>query len=59
MSLALAVHAYKNLLDTTPIEFVSQIETEQRPLMPSQNYKHSFKTAHGGMTEEDFKWLMK
>jgi hypothetical protein len=59
MSLALAVHAYKNLLDTTPLEFVSKIEKEQRPLMPSQNYKHSFKTAYGGMTEEDFKWLMK
>ena len=59
MSLALAVHAYKNLLDTTPLEYVSTLEKERKPLMPSKNYKHSFKTAYGGMTEEDFKWLMK
>ena len=59
MSLALAVHAYKNLLDTTHIEFVSKLEKEHKPLAPSQNWKHSFKTAYGGMSEEDFKWLMK
>jgi len=58
MSLALAVHAYKNLLDSTPLEFVSRVEKTDRPLMPSKNYKHSFKTANGEMTEEDFKWLM-
>jgi hypothetical protein len=59
MSLALAVHAYKNLLDSTPLEFVSRLEKNEKPLMPSKNYKHSYKTAYGGMAEEDFKWLMK
>ena len=59
MSLALAVHAYKNLLDTTPLEYISSTEKEQKPIMPSKNYKHSFKTAHGELAEEDFKWLMK
>lgn len=59
MSLALAVHAYKNLLDTTPIEFVSRLEKDQKPMMPTKNYKHTFKTSYGAMTEEDFKWLMK
>jgi len=59
MSLALAVHAYKNLLDSTPLEFVSRREINDKPLMPSKHYKHTYKTAHGGMAEEDFKWLMK
>jgi len=59
MSLALAVHAYKNLLDTIPVEFVSNLEKQNTPAMPSKNYKHSLTTSHGQMAEEDYTWLMK
>lgn len=59
MSMALAVHVYKSLIDTTPMEFVSRSNKEDGPAMPSKNYKHTFKTAQGTISEEDFKWLMK
>jgi len=59
ISLALAVHAYKNLLDTTPVEFVSNMEKQNTPAMPSKSYKHRITTSHGQMTEEDYTWLMK
>jgi hypothetical protein len=59
MSLALAVHAYKFLMDTTPVEFLSSDRTEEKPLEPSMNYKHSFKTSYGGVSKEDFTWLTK
>mgnify|MGYP004450807371 FL=1 len=59
MSLALAVHGYKHLLDTTPIEFVSKIPHKDTPLMPSRNYKANLKDAFGRMTKEDYTWLMK
>ena len=59
MSLALAVHAYKNLMDTTPLEFVTRLHNQDRPAMPSTNYKIKIKTPAGTMTEEDYKWLMK
>ena len=59
MSLALAVHAYKNLMDTTPLEFVTRLPNQDRPAMPSTNYKIKIKTPAGTMTEEDYKWLMK
>ena len=59
MSLALAITAYKNLIDTTQIDFVSKIEKKEAPPMPSKHYKHKLKTAHGGMSEEDYRWIMK
>jgi hypothetical protein len=59
MSLALAVHGYKHLLDTTPIEFVSKIPHKDTPLMPSRTYKANLKDAFGRMTKEDYTWLMK
>ncbi len=60
MSLALAVHSYKNLLDSTPVEFDSKLNKDEAPpLPPSKMYKHRFKTEFGGVTEEDYKWLMK
>ena len=60
MSLALAVHSYKNLLDSTPVEFDSKLNRDEAPpLPPSKMYKHRFKTEFGGVTEEDYKWLMK
>jgi len=59
MSLALAVHGYKHLLDTTPIEFVSKIPHKDTPLMPSRNYKANLKDAFGRMTKEDYTWLIK
>jgi hypothetical protein len=59
MSLALAITAYKNLIDTSPIDFVSKIEKQERPPMPSKHYKHKVKTSYGGMSEEDYRWIMK
>ena len=59
MSLALAVHAYKHLIETTPLEFVSKIPHMDTPAMPSKDYKIKVKTQSGMMTEEDYKWLMK
>ena len=60
MSLALAVHSYKNLLDSTPVEFDSKLNKDEAPpLPPSKMYKHRFKTEFGGVTEEDYKWLTK
>jgi hypothetical protein len=60
MSLALAVHSYKNLLDSTPVEFDSRLNKDEAPpLPPSKMYKHQFKTEFGGVAEEDYKWLTK
>jgi len=60
MSLALAVHSYKNLLDSTPVEFDSRLNKDEAPpLPPSKMYKHRFKTEFGGVAEEDYKWLTK
>jgi len=59
MSLALAIHGYKNLLDTTPIEHVAKIPHMEAPPMPSKSWKFRLNTATGEMTEEDLRWLMK
>ena len=59
MSLALAITAYKNLIDTTPMEFVSKLEKREAPPMPSKHYKHKLNTAFGGVSEEDYRWIMK
>jgi len=61
MSLALAVHAYKHLIDTNTIEFVSKIPHKDAPPMPSTNrtWKVKIKDNNGQMTEEDYRWLMK
>ena len=60
MSLALAVHSYKNLLDSTPVEFESRLNKDEAPpLPPSKMYKHRFKTEFGGIAEEDYRWLTK
>ena len=61
MSLALAVHAYKHLIDTNTIEFVSKIPHKDSPPMPSTNRtcKVKIKDNNGRMTEEDYRWLMK
>ena len=60
MSLALAVHSYKNLLDSTPVEFDTRLNKDEAPpLPPSKMYKHRFKTEFGAVAEEDYKWLTK
>jgi len=59
MSLALAVTAYKNLIDTSPIDFVSRIAKMEAPAMPSKHYKHKLRTSSGAMSEEDYRWIMK
>jgi hypothetical protein len=58
MSLALAIHGYKNIIDTTPIEHVSKIPHKEAPPMPSKHMQADVKS-YGGMTKEDLKWLMK
>lgn len=59
MSLALAVYGYKYLLDTIPVEFVSNTGDVKAPAMPTKTYKLGLKTSFGQMTEEDYTWLMK
>jgi len=59
MSLALAVHGYKNLIETTFIDYVSKIPHKDVPPMPSKVYKVPVKTMSGAVTEEDYKWLMR
>ena len=59
MSLALAVHVFKNLLDSTPLEFASRLDKEDKMLVPSRQFKHKLKTSTGQISEEDYKWLMK
>jgi hypothetical protein len=59
MSLALAITAYKNLIDTSPIDFVSKIDKHDKLAMPSKSYKYKAKTAYGGLSEEDYRWIMK
>lgn len=53
MSLALAVHGYKNLLDTLPREYLkSNVEVTNTLPMPSRGKSPK-------ISEEDYKWLMK
>lgn len=59
MSLALAVTAYKDLIDTSPIDFVSRVDKMEAPAMPSKHYKARIKTSFGEMSEEDYRWIMK
>jgi hypothetical protein len=59
MSLALAVHGYKNVLDTTTIEHIAKIPHREAPPMPSKNWKFKLKTIGGEIEEEDLRWLMK
>jgi hypothetical protein len=60
MSLALGVHAYKNLMDTTPMDFTTKsAKFDQKPPSPTKTYKAGIKDAFGKMTEEEYKWLIK
>ena len=59
MSLALAVHCYKNLIEEGNIDFVSKIPHLDTPMAPSKSYKAAIKTAHGAISQEDYKWLIK
>ena len=59
MSLALAVHAFRDLLENTHIESVSKLTKNNEPLMMSKANKAFIKTSTGQMTEEDYRWLMK
>lgn len=59
MSLALAVHCYRNLLDSTPLEFISNNENlEQKPLPLSRSTEVTLTTAGGQIKKEDYRWLM-
>ena len=55
MSLALASFAAKELLETTPIEFENQ-RIETKPLLP--DISKARVPSHGGVVEEDIKWLI-
>jgi hypothetical protein len=59
MSLALAVHAYRNLLDTTPMEFISNRAELERAPLPVSKYTATIKTAGGMISTEDYRWLIK
>jgi len=60
MSLALAAHCCKNLLDSSPVGFETTLNKEEAlPLPPSKQYKHRFKTPAGTIAEEDYRWLIK
>ena len=60
MSLALSVHAYKNLLDTTPMELMGTRPVPgEAPLPVTNSYSASVKTAFGDLSKEDYRWLIK
>lgn len=58
MCLALTVHGFKKILDTTPVEHINKIPHKDYP-MPISNSNIRKIHSYGGMTEEDLKWLMK
>ena len=64
MSLALAVHVYKQILDTTPMEFLARTGIDEKPPMPAMGYKHHMDPVTGNrvtqkVSEDDLKWLMR
>ena len=59
MSMALAVHGFRQLIDSTPIDTMTLLAKDQKPLAPTKAYKANIKSSFGAMTEEDYKWLMK
>ena len=60
MSLALAVHGIRDLIDTTPMDHTLQrLGKNDEPPMPSKAYKAPIKSAFGTISEEDYKWLIK
>lgn len=58
MSLAVAAFLYKLLFGNIQIEHVSKIPHQESPVAPSKMWKHNIKT-HGGMTQEDYRWLIR
>jgi len=58
MSLSIAVHAFNNIVGSTPMERDSL--ADKLTILPTQvfNYKYKMKTATGGVTEEDIRWLL-
>lgn len=59
MSLALAVHCYKNLIQEGTIEFISKIPHKETPMLPTKGYNTTLKTSFGEISQEDYKWLIK
>jgi len=59
MSLALSVHAYKNLMDSGPLEFIPTMENQERLPLPSKITKVQMEDSFAQMTEEDYTWLMR
>ena len=57
MSLALSIFGVNKLIDSTPVEHSRGIKDTKNPLMPTST-KVKLKS-YGGITEEDYKWLMK
>jgi hypothetical protein len=57
MSLALGIHCYKTIGDTTPIE-QTKIPHKEAPLSISKSNKYRI-PAYGGYSEEDITWLKK
>ena len=59
MSLALAIHAYKYLLDSMPMEFATNLGNAEGPPMPAKLDNIQVKTSFGSISEEDYTWLIK
>jgi len=59
MSLALAIHAYKYLLDSMPMEFATNLGNAEAPPMPAKLDNIQVRTSFGSISEEDYTWLIK
>ncbi len=57
MCLAIGTHVFKDLIETTPMEHINKIPYKDYPMMISNNSKGVSK-ALGGMSKEDYKWLL-
>lgn len=59
MSLALAAHIYKNLMETTPMDFIVKDKKNEDLVSTIKKTTTHLRNSYGFMTEEDYKWLMK
>ena len=58
MALAIGVHVYKKLMDSTPLEYITRVNKDDTPLSPSQMHQTQIRTMGGELEIEDYKWLI-
>jgi hypothetical protein len=58
MALAIGVHVYKKLMDSTPLEYITRVNKDDNPLAPSKMHQTQIRTMGGEMELEDYKWLI-